>query len=87
MPDPDPLPLVRPMLATAGELPPPDRQDAWAFEMKWDGVRAVVYLDDGVRVLTRNDREVCETYPELRGLADALAGRRVGPGRRARGAR
>ena len=43
--------------------------------MKWDGVRAVVYVDGDVRVLTRNDREVAATYPELRGLADALAGR------------
>ena len=77
MPEADPLPFVRPMLATAGELPPADRQEAWAFEMKWDGVRAVVYVDDGVRVLTRTDREVSATYPEVRGLADALAGRRA----------
>jgi bifunctional non-homologous end joining protein LigD len=74
----DTLPLVRPMLASPGDLPPEDRQDAWAFEMKWDGVRAVVYVGDGeVRVMTRNDREVGATYPELRGLADALPGRRV----------
>lgn len=64
------------MTAVAGELPPADRQDRWAYEMKWDGVRAVVYVAaGGVRVLTRNDREVAATYPELRGLADALDGR------------
>jgi bifunctional non-homologous end joining protein LigD len=64
-------PLIRPMLATPGELPGPDQEDRWAFEMKWDGVRAVVYLDDsGVRILTRNDREVASTYPELRELGD-----------------
>jgi bifunctional non-homologous end joining protein LigD len=63
------------MLATAGELPPAADEEAWAFEMKWDGVRAVVYVDGDVRVLTRNDREVAATYPELRGLADALSGR------------
>ena len=62
------------MLATAGELPSAADAEAWAFEMKWDGVRAVVYVDGDVRVLTRNDREVAATYPELRGLADALAG-------------
>jgi bifunctional non-homologous end joining protein LigD len=62
------------MLATAGELPSAADEAAWAFEMKWDGVRAVVYVDGDVRVLTRNDREVAATYPELRGLADALAG-------------
>jgi bifunctional non-homologous end joining protein LigD len=70
--------LVRPMLATPGDLPPPGSEQGWAFEMKWDGVRAVVYVDGpSVRVLTRNDREVSATYPELRGLADAVGGRAV----------
>ena len=65
-------PLIRPMLATPGELPVGEQEDRWAFEMKWDGVRAMVYLEgSGVRVLTRNDREVASTYPELRGLGDA----------------
>jgi bifunctional non-homologous end joining protein LigD len=71
--------LIRPMLATPGELPGPDQEERWAFEMKWDGVRAVVYLDEGgVRILTRNDREVASTYPELAGLGDgALRARGV----------
>ncbi len=74
----DALPLVRPMLATAGQLPPEGQEDRWAFEMKWDGVRAVVYLDRGdLRVLTRNDREVSATYPELRGLAVELTAHRL----------
>ena len=37
--------LIRPMLATPGNLPPPAEEARWAFEMKWDGVRAVAYLD------------------------------------------
>ena len=66
------------MLAVRGELPPADQQDRYAFEMKWDGVRAVVHLAGGqVRVLTRNDREVASTYPELAGLAAALSGRQA----------
>ncbi|MGI8682175.1 MAG: non-homologous end-joining DNA ligase [Mycobacteriales bacterium] len=71
----EPLPdLVRPMLATAGELP--GDEDAFGYELKWDGVRAVVYVEgDSVRTMTRNDREVAATYPELRGLGDALGGR------------
>ena len=73
-PEAQPLPdLVRPMLATAGTLPPVTEEERWAFEMKWDGVRAVAYVDRGtVRLLTRNDRDVTATYPELRGLGEAL---------------
>jgi bifunctional non-homologous end joining protein LigD len=74
----EPLPvLVRPMLAVPGELPH-DEADAWAVEMKWDGVRAVVYVDEGrVRVLTRNDRDVSASYPELGGLTTALGTRQA----------
>ena len=49
----EPLPeLIWPMLATAAdELPEPDGD--WAYEFKWDGVRAVVYIDGGrVRALS-----------------------------------
>ena len=74
----DTLPLVRPMLASPGALPPQEQEQRWAFEMKWDGIRAVVYLDRGdLRVLTRNDREVAATYPELAGLAHQLRDRRM----------
>ncbi|MGZ4639020.1 MAG: non-homologous end-joining DNA ligase [Actinomycetes bacterium] len=78
-PDAEPVPeLIKPMLATPGTLPPPDEEPNWAFEMKWDGVRAVVYVEPGsVRVMTRNDREVLATYPELRGLAAFFGSRRV----------
>ncbi len=72
--------LLRPMLATAGPLPGADVEHRWAFEMKWDGVRAVVYLDAAggpTRVLTRNDREVQATYPELGGPAAVFAGRDI----------
>jgi bifunctional non-homologous end joining protein LigD len=70
--------LIRPMLATPGDLPPPQSEDRWAFEMKWDGVRAVVYLGGvALRVLTRNDREVSATYPELLHLAAAVGERRL----------
>jgi bifunctional non-homologous end joining protein LigD len=62
-------PLIRPMLATAGPLP---STGSWATEMKWDGVRAVAYIADGVRFLSRNDRDVSVSYPELRGLPASL---------------
>jgi bifunctional non-homologous end joining protein LigD len=73
--EPEPMPtLVRPMLASPGALPTGAAQaDEWAFEMKWDGVRAVVYVDHGrARVLTRNDRDVTGTYPELTAMAATL---------------
>jgi bifunctional non-homologous end joining protein LigD len=67
----EPLPdLVRPMLAVAGELPV---GDGWAFEFKWDGVRAVLYVEGGrVRAMSRSDREIDTAYPELRGVGEAL---------------
>jgi bifunctional non-homologous end joining protein LigD len=64
------------MLATLGSLPAAD--DGWAYEMKWDGVRALVFLDRGrVRIRSRNDRDVSVSYPELRGLGQALGSSRV----------
>ena len=73
-PDWQPLPeLIRPMLAIPGTLPPPDADSAWGYEMKWDGVRAVVYVDGGrARAMTRNDRDVTGSYPELRALGEAM---------------
>jgi bifunctional non-homologous end joining protein LigD len=69
-----PLPeLVRPMLAAPGPLPAGSQ---WAFEFKYDGVRAVTYAEAGrVRALTRNDNDVTATYPELAEVS-ALLGRR-----------
>ncbi|MGC9668752.1 non-homologous end-joining DNA ligase [Planosporangium sp. 12N6] len=69
-----PLPgLIRPMLATLGELPPPTEDPNVGYEMKWDGLRAVVYIAEGrVRVVSRNDRDVTVAYPELQDLAAAL---------------
>jgi bifunctional non-homologous end joining protein LigD len=73
-----PMPaLVRPMLAVLREDLPAD-QDRWGYEFKWDGVRATVYVDGGrPRVLSRNDRDVTASYPELRELADRLGSTQV----------
>jgi len=65
--------LVRPMLAVAGELPPAAEDEHWAFEMKWDGVRAVGYVErGGLRLWSRNDLEITASYPEVLGLGEAL---------------
>jgi bifunctional non-homologous end joining protein LigD len=74
-PDREPLPdQIAPMLARTGELPPDD--DRWAYEIKWDGVRAVAYVDGGrLRLEARSGRDITPRYPELRELGRALAGR------------
>src|SRR6516164_4947232 len=67
-----PLPgILTPMLArTEPELPPDD--GSWALEMKWDGVRALVYCDRGpVRLISRTGEDITSAYPELRGLGPA----------------
>jgi bifunctional non-homologous end joining protein LigD len=62
---------LRPMLATAGRLPSDD--DAWAYEVKWDGVRALVAVEDGrVRLTSRNGNDVTSSYPELEALGAQL---------------
>jgi bifunctional non-homologous end joining protein LigD len=63
---------VEPMMAKLAEgLPGPDR--AWAYEFKWDGVRAMVFSQGGdLRVVSRKQEDVTARYPELRGIATAL---------------
>jgi bifunctional non-homologous end joining protein LigD len=64
------------MLAGAGPMPTDDER--WAFELKWDGVRAVVYIDGSdVRAMTRNDRDVIAGYPELLDLAKSIGRRKL----------
>ena len=67
-----PLPHdLRPMLASPGTLPADD--DAWAYEVKWDGVRALVAVEDGRITLTsRNGNDVTASYPELAALGAEL---------------
>ena len=65
---------LAPMLATTGSLP--RQQDAFAFEVKWDGVRALAYVHDGdLHLDSRNLLDITPRYPELAGLAAALGGR------------
>ena len=55
---------LRPMLATAGPLPPEDGR--WSYEVKWDGVRALVAVEAGQVALTsRAGNDATASYPEL----------------------
>jgi bifunctional non-homologous end joining protein LigD len=64
------------MLATAGSLPPDDHP--WAYEMKWDGVRAIAFAEGGaVQLWSRTGREITHSYPELQELAAVAGAARV----------
>ena len=67
---------LRPMLAVAGSLPADER--GWGFELKWDGLRALATIEDGgLRLTSRNGRDITVSYPELQPLAAALTGHRA----------
>ena len=65
------------MLASAGPLPV---GDGWAYEFKWDGVRAVAVVSaqatgrqaSRLQLFARSGAEITVAYPELAGLVDAL---------------
>jgi bifunctional non-homologous end joining protein LigD len=44
----------------------------WSFEVKWDGFRALVSTEDGLRVRSRRGWNMTELLPELRGLPAGL---------------
>jgi bifunctional non-homologous end joining protein LigD len=67
---------LRPMLATTGVLPSDDA--GWAYEMKWDGLRALAFVTGGaVRLVSRTGRDITHAYPELARPPDALADRQL----------
>ena len=54
---------VEPMLATLTDAAHFGDESGWAFEMKWDGVRAVAYLAAGrVKLLSRKGRDDTKAY-------------------------
>jgi bifunctional non-homologous end joining protein LigD len=57
-------PPVAPMLATAGPIP---HGPGWAFEFKWDGVRAIASTSStgGLRLISRNNLDLTATFPDL----------------------
>src|SRR3954452_19555157 len=72
--DREPLPeRVVPMPARLGELPADE--EAYGFEVKWDGIRAIGFWDGAAwRLESRNLRDVTATWPEIRAI-----GRQLGP--------
>ncbi|MEU9445305.1 ATP-dependent DNA ligase [Streptomyces sp. NPDC048304] len=68
------LPLIAPMLATPGTLPPAAQDARWAYETKQDGQRVMVYLpgDGTVLLRARSGEDITAAYPELRPIGTAL---------------
>ena len=76
-PEGEPMPeRLVPMLARPGDLPADDRR--WAYEVKWDGVRALLYWEPGsLRLESRNLNDITAQYPEVRALGPELGSRRA----------
>lgn len=54
-----------PMLATSGTTADLSG-DHWLYELKWDGIRAVITGTEGkIRLMSRNGNDLTATYPEL----------------------
>ena len=63
---------IAPMKATMGDQGVL-HQHGWAYEIKWDGYRTLVFIDDGAaRLQSSNLLDVTRRWPELEGIADAV---------------
>ncbi len=69
------MPLtIHPMLAESVDQPFDGAE--WLFEIKWDGYRAVAFIDEGkVRLVSRNQNDLTPRYPELKDLPKFLHAR------------
>lgn len=58
-------------------LSQPPAGEGWAFEMKWDGQRAIAAARDSkCQLFSRNNNDTTATFPELpTAVLDALRGR------------
>ena len=65
-----PLPdTLTPMLAAPSAAPTSDF-GAWGVEFKWDGVRALAFIDAGrLRLVSRTGKDITATYPEVSQLS------------------
>ncbi len=70
------LKTIRPMLATLVDEPFDD--PVWFYELKFDGYRAVAFVEDGeVRLVSRNQNDLTGGYPELSVIPKAIRGGQV----------
>jgi bifunctional non-homologous end joining protein LigD len=71
----EPMPqVIHPMLATLVDEPFQDSD--WIYEIKWDGYRALAFIDGRkVRLFSRNQNELTRQYPELADLPSHVKAR------------
>ena len=72
-----PLPrVIQPMQATLVDLPFDDAD--WLFEVKFDGFRALAFVQDGaVRLVSRNQNDLTVEFPELKNLAQHVRAKKA----------
>lgn len=62
---------IAPMLAKLAHFPADE--SSYGFEIKWDGIRALVDTTHSrVQILSRSGKDITHQYPEISGLSDAL---------------
>jgi bifunctional non-homologous end joining protein LigD len=67
---------LEPMLATLVAKPFSDPE--WLFEIKWDGIRALAWVEDGrLELRARSGRVITSQYPELAELPQRVRARRA----------
>jgi bifunctional non-homologous end joining protein LigD len=67
---------LEPMLATPVARPFSDPE--WLFEIKWDGIRAMAWVEDGrLELRARSGRVITPQYPELAELPQRVRPRRA----------
>jgi DNA ligase D-like protein (predicted ligase)/DNA ligase D-like protein (predicted 3'-phosphoesterase) len=58
--------IYKPMLAKVAEQPFSGKD--WIFEVKWDGFRAIAYVEEPFSLKSRNTKELKKNFPELQEL-------------------
>ncbi len=64
--------LYKPMLAKVAGQPFSGKD--WVFEIKWDGFRAISYVEAPFSVKSRNQKELKQNFPELQQLKHLAKG-------------
>ena len=61
-----------PMLAKSAKSPFSGKD--WQFEIKWDGFRAIAYVNNELSLQSRNGKELIGQFPELKNLTTLAPG-------------